>query len=240
MNRRWILIAVAVMFAIQGARAQQDSKASELLNKPEPLGAIDDTGKASSFRPSVKEAAPKNTAADVAQKAPTEITASQEASFDEKTRKAIFIGEVHVNDPQFNLVCDKLTAFLKKSTGPNGAKDAPAPNATPKPAVGPDDSGGLEKAIAEGHVVITQDKPNPDGGEPTHYIGRGSRVEYDAKTGDVTLTGWPQVQSGINNQVATDQSTVMILNRDGRMKTIGPSKTVIQEEQDRKKTPAKQ
>lgn len=240
MIRRWILIAAVAMLATQGVRAQEAGKALELLNKPEPLDTVNGIGSSTLLRPGKADAATNPTSGDRERKAPTEITATREASFDEKSRKAVFIGDVRVNDPQFNLVCDKLTAFLKKSTGGSAAKESPAPDASAKPAAGPDDGGGLEKAIAEGHVVITQDKPNPDGGEPTHYVGRGDQVEYDAKSGDVTLSGWPQVQSGINNQVATAQSTIMILNRDGRMKTIGPSKTVIQEEKDRKKTPPKQ
>src|SRR4051794_31452427 len=47
-------------------------------------------------------------------KAPTEITCVKETTFDEKTRVAVFLGEVKVNDPQFKLSCDKLTAYLKK------------------------------------------------------------------------------------------------------------------------------
>lgn len=229
MSRRWIFMAAAAMLAIDCARAQSPTPASELLNKSEPLGAIDGDSSGSFLRQVKTDAAPKPGSEKREQKSPTEIIATQEASFDEKAHKAIFIGDVHVTDPQFNLVCDKLTAYLKKSATGGAAKEKAAPNADDKPATGPDDGGGLERAIAEGHVVITQDKPSSDGGEPTHYIGKGARADYDAKTGDVTLTGWPQVQSGINNQVATEQSTVMILNRDGRMKTIGPSKTVIQE-----------
>jgi len=45
----------------------------------------------------------------------------------------------------------------------------------------------------------------------------------------VILSGWPQIQQGINNQIATEEGTVMILNRSGRMQTVGASKTVIAE-----------
>ncbi len=238
MTNRWILVLGVVLLAIPTAPAQNANEASELLKKPDPLGAVDGSSD-SLLKPDRTDAAPKSAAAESEQKAPTEITATKEASFDEKTRKAIFIGDVHVNDPQFKLVCDTLTAFLKKTATGSAPKESPTPAANGKPVAAPDEGGGLERAIAEGRVIITQDKPNPDGGEPTHYIGRGARVEYDAKTGDVTLSGWPQVQSGINNQVATAESTIMILNRDGRMKTIGPSKTVIQEEKDTKKASTK-
>jgi hypothetical protein len=38
---------------------------------------------------------------------------------------------------------------------------------------------------------------------------------------------WPSIQQGINNQVATDESTVMILKSSGQSRTIGASKTLI-------------
>src|SRR5277367_514410 len=40
---------------------------------------------------------------------PTEITATQEAQFDTKTRSGIFIGNVKVVDPQFTLTSNRLT-----------------------------------------------------------------------------------------------------------------------------------
>ncbi len=145
-------------------------------------------------------------AAASAQKQPTEITASIETTFDERTRTATFVGDVMVKDSQFTLTCDKLTAVLRKG------KEK--------------ESGGLERAVAEGKVVIVQEKPD-EKGRMVRYMGKAARVEYDAETGDVTLTGWPQIQQGINTQVATEEGTKMILNKNGRLKTIGGSKTVI-------------
>lgn len=160
---------------------------------------------------------------------PTEITSSKEASFDDKTRMAVFLGEVQVRDAQFTITCDKLTAYLRKEATQGGAGKSEA-----TPAAGNEKgkkSSGLERAIAEGNVVIMQETTGEDG-KTQRNIGRCQRAEYNANTGDVTLSGRPQVQQGINMQVATDDSTVMIMNRDGRtMRTIGPSKTVIQESQ---------
>lgn len=187
---------------------------------------------------------------EAAKKGPTEITAEKEATFDEKAHVAIFLGAVHVVDPQFTLTADKVTAYLKKETG------AVAPSATPKsspnetvlpiPAAGgtppnensktarsasnsADGGGGLDRAVAEGNVVIVQDKPDPEGGPPEHYVGKGERADYDTKTGNIVLSGWPQVQQGINSHVATEGSTVMTLNRSGTIKTEGKSKTVIED-----------
>ena len=75
-------------------------------------------------------------------------------------------------------------------------------------------------------MVITQDKVEADG-TPTKSIGLTDKATFDTATGDVVLTGMPEVQQGINRVIATDPSTVMTLNRDGRMKAVGPHKTII-------------
>ena len=167
-------------------------------------------------------------------KGETTITALA-ATFDQKTHEAVFIGKVVVKDPEFNVECDRLDAFLKKEKEKNGA-DKPA--ADPPPAVKAPDKdkeekgGGLDHAIADANpgkiVVITQDKIEADG-TISKNIGKSRRATYDAKTGDVVLTGNPSVQQGINLCVATDDNTVMTLNRDGRMKVEGPHKTVIKD-----------
>lgn len=155
------------------------------------------------------------------EKQPTEITATKETSFDERSRVVIFVGEVKVRDAQFNLSCDKLTVHLSRTT---------------TNAEGEESGGGMDRAIAEGGVIIVQEKTN-EKGEVTRYVGKARRAEYVAATGEVTLTGWPQIQQGINQQVATEEGTVMILNRDGRLKTIGGSKTVIKDSSESSPTP---
>lgn len=170
----------------------------------------------------------------------TEITATTGATFDQQTRQAVFTGDVHVKNPQFTLTTDKLTAILKKEMTQSHAAGTPAPDASRKgPAPTPDASGknpalstggGLEKVIAEGNVVIVQEKPATDGtSAPVRYVAKSERAEYESASGNVTLTGWPQVQQGINTQVATEASTMMVLNRNGQMHTSGGSKTLIQD-----------
>ena len=165
----------------------------------------------------------------------TEITANA-AEFNNKTHIAIFIGEVVVKNPEFNVVCDKLTAYLK-----HDEKPAPAPGdkpkvAAPTPETGtaPKSKGGLEKAVAEmdgkgKKVVITQDKAEIDG-STSHSIGKAEKAEYNAVTGEVTLTGWPEVKQGPNTGVAVEEGTVMIMTRDGKMRTEkGRTKFIIQD-----------
>jgi hypothetical protein len=59
--------------------------------------------------------------------------------------------------------------------------------------------------------------------------GRSQKAIYNAKEDAVTLIGWPQVTQGINTHIATEEGTRMILYRDGRLQTFGPSRTVIQD-----------
>ncbi|MCE9612352.1 MAG: hypothetical protein K8R23_19305 [Chthoniobacter sp.] len=155
-------------------------------------------------------------------KGPTEISAL-EATFDQRTSQAVFISEVEVKDPEFNVKCDRLTAHLK--TAEKADPKAPKP-AAPAKAKG----GGLQRAVAEANagnrVVITQDKKDADG-TIQHSAGEADRATYDAVTGDIVLTGSPEIQQGINRVVATAASTVMTLNRDGHMRAKGPHKTII-------------
>jgi hypothetical protein len=142
----------------------------------------------------------------------------------------VFLGDVVVKDPEFNVTCDRLIADLKKAA--NGAdKLAPDPPPAADPAKNPGaKGGGLEKAVAEanpgGVVVITQEKIESDGSISLN-IGKSRKATYDAVTGNIVLTGMPSVQQGINVCSAKDENTVMILNRDGNMTVEGDSKTTI-------------
>ena len=188
-------------------------------------------------KPAAKQ---KPTPAPGAEKKATEITCTGETTFDAKAGMAVFIKEVKVNDPQFALTADKLTAYLKKS--PKEGAPAPAPAPSPTPAAKADaaaPASGLDHAVAEGHVVITQDKVDEKTGEVTHYIGKGARAEYEAGTGKMTLSGWPQIQQGLNNQVATEEGTVMMMDKDGHLTTKGPSMTVIKSETKPEAKPSK-
>ena len=181
-------------------------------------------------------------------KGQTEIT-SLEATFDQKIPVAVFLGEVFVKDPEFTVNCDRLTAYLKKNKGdaehpaantapasPHPANPPPAnpPPVSPSPGKTADDpkGGGLERAIAEASpgnvVIITQDKVEADG-SITKNIGKGRKATYDSATGNIVLTGMPNIQQGINLFVATDESTVMTLNRNGHAKIEGPSKTILKD-----------
>jgi lipopolysaccharide export system protein LptA len=173
-------------------------------------------------------------------KGPTEIVAL-EATFDQKTHMAVFTGDVVVTDPEFNVQSDKLTAYLKHdddkpaADAPPGRLRAPGAPAEAKSGKPAKKSSGLEKAVAEANpgnvVTVTQEKKELDG-TVNHSIGHGKKVVFDSVTGDITLTGRPDVQQGLNTCVASDENTVMVLNRDGHMRVNGPHKTVIRDQAD--------
>ena len=133
--------------------------------------------------------------------AKTEITAQKEATFDEKKNVAVFVGSVRVDDPSFLLSSYRLTVTLLP------------------------DRSGIERAVAEGNVVIVQ--RTKDDAENKGAVGRAQRAEYVPATGRATISGSPQIQQGINSHIATSPGTRMILHRDGRASTVGPSRTVI-------------
>src|SRR6266496_6652515 len=141
---------------------------------------------------------------------------ADEAFFDSTKNMGIFSGRVKVIDPRFNLQSDKLTVFITK--GQNQS---------------------LEKAIADGNVGLVRDRPDPNGGAPTHAVGRADKATYTAATGDVELRGTPRVQEGANMHVATSPDTVMIINQNSQLSTHGPSRTEIrQQPNEEKKTKA--
>lgn len=168
----------------------------------------------------------------------TEILANQGATFAAKDRVAVFNGDVRVRDPRFTLACDKLTVYLAKGAIPDAGNSSPAapPAATPPPIKSVDSAatkdanrgGGIDRAVAEGHVIIVQKRAATKPGEEEKLsVGRAETVEFDNKTGDLTLRGLPKVEQNGDYHEALTRATYMILHRDNSLDTIGPSKTHI-------------
>jgi len=151
-------------------------------------------------------------AGDRPKNARTEIECTESATFDNSSNSAEFTGKVVVHDPQFDMTCDKLHAVIRP------------------------DRKGIQQVIATGNVVITQEKTN-DRGDLVKSIGKCGKATYEASSGDMTLEEWPQIQQGINNQIATQKETVMILNAKGRSRTIGSSRTMIVDQGEKAVTP---
>ena len=142
----------------------------------------------------------------------TIIESDDGANFENASNSADFTGNVVVHDPQFDLKCDRLHVVLRP------------------------DRKGLAQVVASGTVTITQEKKN-DRGDLVKSVGKCGKATYNPATGDMTLEDWPQIQQGINNQVATQQSTIMILNAKGRSRTIGSSRTMIVDQGEKSVTP---
>lgn len=239
---KYFLPAFLLLLVLPAARLAAQTASSSSLFQPSLAAASSPT-----------PANPKGKPGDAnAPQGPT-IIDSDQMDYDEKTRIAIFTGDdygVLVKDPSFTVYCDKLTAHMRKAgaapaaPGPGPKKPAtpaPTPAAGGTAAAASSRSSGLESALAEGTpdrpVVVVQDKPAANGEEAQHNVGIALKADYNADTGDVKLTGWPRVSQGINTQIATAESTIMIMNKDGHtMKTIGPSHTVIQEQDQSKKS----
>ena len=236
MKHRTNLVIVASLTALVASASAQglqlDGGTVELkpiqteAAKPAPAKAVPTTPDA---------AAPK------AVKAPTEIIA-REASLDNQNHIAIFTTDVDVKDPQFNLDCDKLTVHLKKPQpaakpeDPNapkaniGNEKKPAEPTAAKPAEKTANgdsagSGNIEKAIAEGNVVIVQDKPDADG-KLQRYTGKGKKAVYEPGKKTCTLSGWPRVTQTVNGAlskeiISKEEGCVIIMNQDGRIDVHG-------------------
>ena len=241
MKKSLLLLLAAALCAVP-APAQKPAEAprpeDELHRQIQAVSGPTPTFKALPLRAISADAPPAEEApakpAIKKEKGPTQIEAL-EATFDQKANEAVFIGEVVVTDPEFNVKCDKLTAHLRgaeKTKEPaEGASPRPPKAATPAPAEPKTKSAsGLRRAVAEAsagnRVTITQEKPDADG-KTQRSFGQADKATYDAVTGDIVLTGKPEIQQGINLVVATAQGTRMTLNRDGRMHAEGPHKTII-------------
>ena len=184
-----------------------------------------------------------------AAKGPTEITATQEAQFDTKTRSGVFIGNVKVVDPQFTMTADRLTVHLNRDEDGGGLREAeaeghvvivhvnqPKPVAQAQSGSTPPGGPGLPAPTGNGHPGSPVPTPSTGPGatppqvqQPPVSVGKGDKAVYVAKDGSVTLTGWPQVTQGGNTHVAIAPGVTMVLYRDGRMQTYGSTRTLIED-----------
>jgi lipopolysaccharide export system protein LptA len=192
-------------------------------------------------------------------KGPTEITATQEAQFDTKSRTGVFIGNVKVVDPQFTLTSDRLMVHLNKDEDGGGLNDAlaqgnvvivhlnqPKTQAQPVQTAGVSTPGARTPAIAPSPATAPTAGVSTPGArtpatapspataptqpqQPTISTGKSENALYEAKDGSITLTGWPQVTQGGNTHIATAPGVKMVLYKDGRMQTYGSTRTLIED-----------
>ena len=187
-------------------------------------------------------------------KGPTEITARDQVQFDGESRTGVFVGNVKVVDPDFTMTTDKLTVHMAKQEEGGGLSSAEADgnviivhaSETKNNKAGANGSPSPTPARTTTPIASSVLADPPDAHpSPTPPLvlstGRAQKAIYDAKDQSVTLIGWPQITQGVNTHISTEEGTRMILYRDGRLKTFGGSRTIIQDKSDASKTvPPKQ
>jgi lipopolysaccharide export system protein LptA len=248
------ILAITFCIAITGALAAQpspkpkQSKSASLRNaaSPTPAGSASPAAKKEKKQNDLLQGSSQN-------KGPTEIT-SQETQFDGQSRTGVFIGTVKVIDPDFTMTTDRLTVHMAKQEDGGGLSSAEADgnviivhaNESKNAKGGTDASAAATPAPSPTRAVNSAlaDPPGPSPSPTPPLVlstGRAQKALYDAKDESVTLIGWPQITQGVNTHISTEEGTRMILYRDGRLKTYGGSRTIIQDKSEASKaTPPKQ
>jgi lipopolysaccharide export system protein LptA len=177
---------------------------------------------------------------DSQNKGPTEITARDEVQFDGQSRTGVFVGNVKVIDPDFTMTSDKLTVHMAKQEEGGGLSSAEAEgnviivhaNESKNPKGGANAAGSPSSSVTPSPTTVASDPPGAQPSPTPPLVlstGRAQKALYDAKDQSMTLIGWPQITQGINTHISTEEGTRMILYRDGRLKTLGGSRTIIQD-----------
>ncbi len=217
-------LGAACVLGAEPVAAAPDRDDSEGARGPRQTAAVEPPRKAA---PAPKrQAGPGQPPAPSGNAAVTTITAQKRLLLDSQGKEATFWGDVKVVDSRFSLACEKLTVFFRDNTA--GALNLEGKDAKEGQAgkeAGPGD-GALEKAVAEGNVIIFQEKTN-ERGEIERSVGRAQKAVYDTKTGNIALSGWPQVEQKQNTIVAMEESTVILLNQKGTLEVLGHSKSVL-------------
>jgi lipopolysaccharide export system protein LptA len=243
MKRRTFLAAVAPLIAAVSPAAAQSPLGTSGAEPNRSNGGR--ARLAGAPAPSSPETAPAPVATGGTEvkktKGPTEIT-SREAMLDNRINLATFSGEVDVRDPEYNLTCDKLTVYLKKTKGkiePKAAGPRPIGVEEEQPAAKPvaegkgdgGGGGGIDKAIAEGNVRIVQDKVDANG-KKQRYFGKARRAVFDTDKKTCILYGWPEISQSVDGNlgkrvVAQQEGTIITLDQAGSIKVEGPQKTTL-------------
>jgi lipopolysaccharide export system protein LptA len=236
------ILAITFCIAITGALAAQPSPKPK-QTKSAPVRSAASPNPVTSTSPAAKKEKKLNDPlqASTQNKGPTEIT-SQETQFDGQSRTGVFIGAVKVIDPDFTMTTDKLTVHMAKQEEGGGLSSAEADGNViivhaneAKNAKGGTDASASATPSSSPSPAARSALADPPGPSPSPTpplvlsTGRAQKALYDAKDQSVTLIGWPQITQGVNTHISTEEGTRMILYRDGRLKTLGGSRTIIQD-----------
>jgi lipopolysaccharide export system protein LptA len=230
-------VAVTSVWAAQPSPKPKPTKSPSIRNGVSP-------GPTSNASPALKKEKKQTDLQGSAQnKGPTEIT-SHETQFDGGSRTGVFIGNVKVIDPDFTMTTDRLTVHMTKQEEGGGLSSAEADgnvvivHANEAKNTKSDASGTPASSPASATNSVATDPPGPNPSPTPPLVlstGRAQKAIYDAKDQSVTLIGWPQITQGVNTHISTEEGTRMILYRDGRLKTLGGSRTIIQDKSEANK-----
>ena len=171
-------------------------------------------------------ALPPLTPSATAKGAPTIIIEADRSDFDLNTAIFIYSGHVRARHPDFYIECEELEVHKVKEEGVQTQKGPPAEPNNPlllKGGKKEDKDPPIKKAIARGPMVIIEKRSL----EGDIQQGRCKRLDYDGATKDIVLSDYPQVQKGNVLHIATTADTVMIFDKEGRLRTNGRPRTVI-------------
>ncbi len=160
---------------------------------------------------------------------PTVVIEADEAVFNLREAVFVYTGHVRARHPQFYIECDELVVEMLREENPEkqaskGGKPADKKSADAAITAGDEPrDGGIRKAVATGSTV-TIEKRNAEG---EVQMGKCRKAVYDGLTGAITMSNYPQVQRGNILHMATQPDTLMVFEKDGRLRTTGRPRTVI-------------
>jgi len=165
---------------------------------------------------------------------PSVIIESDNSVFDLKAGIFIYTGHVRARHPQFYIECEELEVHMVKDEDKQDKKAAPKnsgilANGEQKPG-----ESGIRIALARGPMVSIEKKSE----QGDIQQGRCRRLLYEAATGDITLSDNPQVQRGDVLHIAAQPDTVMIFDKNGKLRTTGRTRTIKSGVEDQPAAPA--
>lgn len=126
---------------------------------------------------------------------------SEEVEMDNAERTTTFIGNVDLVHPTFHLKSDRLLIYMNEENKSAEGKKSDDEEEAP-----------FREAVATGARVIVE-RLNADGKKD---VGQARKVVYDARTGDLVLSGGPpQLQSGESLVKTNSDSATITLKKNG-------------------------
>jgi lipopolysaccharide export system protein LptA len=148
---------------------------------------------------------------------------ADELTSDLKNAIFVYSGHVRARHPQFAIECEELEVHMVKEDEMPEKKEKPNVDPVQAPAAKKDANSRIKLAIARGPRV-TIEKVSETG-----EIQRGQckRAVYHGDTKEIVMSEYPQIQSGNLLHIATDPSTEMVFDPDGKFHATGGRQRTI-------------